>query len=292
MTGFTRAAGQHDAFAWTWEIRSVNGRGLDVRLRLPAGFESLEPGVRDAVGKVLKRGSISISLLLNRAGAEGMYRINRDLLDRLIGLAVELRDDDRLSGDAPDLGELLSVRGVVEPAEEIVDPEDAREEHKAMARSLGEALEALVGVRQTEGARLASILRDRLDELDTLCNEADAAAAARTETVRERLQAGVAELLAMSPALPEERLAQECALLAVKADVREELDRLKAHVDGARALLDEGGAIGRRLDFLCQEFNREANTLCAKAGDIALTQIGLRLKAVIDQFREQALNVE
>lgn len=292
MTGFTRVAGERDAISWIWEIRSVNGKGLDVRVRLPSGYEGLEAVVRDIAGKQLKRGSVSVSLSVSRAGAESAYRVNGDLLERLLALSAEKQDDKRLSNEPPRLDTLLTVRGVVELAESEDDPRDTEERQKAMATSLHEALEALVGVRQAEGARLEAVLRERLDEIEGLCGEAEGAAALRTEAIREKLARQVQELLAMSPALPEERLAQEAAVLAVKADVREELDRLKSHIEGARGLLDEGVAIGRKLDFLCQEFNREANTLCSKSGDIELTRIGLSMKAAVDQFREQSLNVE
>jgi uncharacterized protein (TIGR00255 family) len=292
MTGFTRVAGQHDDVGWVWEIRSVNGKGLDIRVRLPNGYEALEAVVRDIAGKVLNRGSVSVSLTVSRASTASAYRVNRELLDSLLTLSAEMKEDKRLSNEPARLDTLLTVRGVVEAAEEEDDPRAAEERHKAMAVSLHEGLEALVGVRRAEGSRLETILRERLHELDGLCNDAEDAAAMRTEAIRERLAQQIKELLEMSPALPEERLAQEAAVLAVKADVREELDRLKSHIEGARGLLDEAVAIGRKLDFLCQEFNREANTLCSKSGDIELTRIGLAMKATIDQFREQALNVE
>lgn len=292
MTGFTRVAGQHDSVGWIWEIRSVNGKGLDLRVRLPYGYESLEAIVRDVAGKILKRGSVSVSLNVNRAGAESAYRVNRDLLESLLALSGELKGESRLSNEPTRLDTLLTVRGVVEASEGEDDPQEAEERQKSMAVSLREALDALIGVRQAEGTRLEAILRERLDELDALCNEAEGAAALRTEAIREKLAQQVQDLLDMSPALSEERLAQETAVLAVKADIREELDRLKSHIEGARGLLDEGVAVGRKLDFLCQEFNREANTLCSKSGDIDLTRIGLAMKATVDQFREQALNVE
>lgn len=292
MTGFTRASGQHGGLGWTWEIRSVNGKGLDVRVRLPSGYEALEATVREVAGRALKRGSVSVSLNLERATAETAYQINSDLLERLMDTASALSDDIRVAPEPPRIDVLLAVRGVVEPAEEAADPEAMEARHAAMAGSLREALEALVKARRAEGARLEQLLRDRLAEIDSLVGEAESAAAVRREALRERLRQQVEELLESSPALSEERLAQEAALLAVKADVREELDRLGAHAEAARALLDDGDAIGRRLDFLCQEFNREANTLCSKSGDIELTRIGLQLKAAIDQFREQAQNVE
>lgn len=292
MTGFTRVAGQHDTTGWTWEIRSVNGKGLDVRVRLPYGYEALEAIVRDVAGKTLKRGSVSVSLTVNRTSAESAYRVNRELLESLLALSDELKDEKRLSNEPPRLDTLLTVRGAVEASEGEDDLEEAEERQKLMATSLREALEALLGVRQAEGARLEVILRDRLSELDGLCNEADGAASLRTEAIRDKLAQQVQDLLDMSPALSEERLAQEVAMLAVKGDIREELDRLKSHIEGARGLLEEGVAVGRKLDFLCQEFNREANTLCSKSGDIELTRIGLAMKAAVDQFREQALNIE
>ncbi len=292
MTGFTRVAGQNDTTGWIWEIRSVNGKGLDVRVRLPYGYEALEAIVRDVAGKTLKRGSVSVSLTVNRASAVSAYRVNRELLESLLALSDELKGEKRLSNEPPRLDTLLTVRGAVEASEGEDDPEEAEERQKLMATSLREALEALLGVRQAEGARLEAILRERLSELDGLCNEADGAASLRTAAIRDKLAPQVQDLLDMSPALSEERVAQEVAVLAVKGDIREELDRLKSHIEGARGLLDEGVAVGRKLDFLCQEFNREANTLCSKSGDIELTRIGLAMKAAVDQFREQALNIE
>ncbi len=292
MTGFTRVAGQHGSFGWTWEIRSVNGKGLDLRVRLPSGYESLEAVIRDTAAKFLRRGSIAVSLVLERADGEAALRINREFLDRLLALSAELAGDSRVSSEPPRLETLLDVRGVVEAAEADHDPAESEARLKAMAESLEGALQALAGVREAEGARLAEILRQRLEEMASLRVAAESTMSTRNDAIRERLRTQLDALLEMSPALSEERLAQEAALLAVKADIREELDRLGAHIEAARALLGEDGAIGRKLDFLCQEFNRETNTLCSKSGDIELTRIGLDLKSAIDQFREQALNVE
>jgi uncharacterized protein (TIGR00255 family) len=292
MTGFTRVAGQHGSFGWTWEIRSVNGKGLDLRVRLPSGYESLEAVIRDTAAKFLRRGSIAVSLVLERANGEAALRINREFLDRLLALSAELAGDKRVSPEPPRLETLLDVRGVVEAVEADDDPAELEARLKAMAESLEGALQALAGVREAEGARLAEILRQRLEEMASLRVAAESTMSTRNDAIRERLRTQLDALLEMRPALSEERLAQEAALLAVKADIREELDRLGAHIEAARALLGEDGAIGRKLDFLCQEFNRETNTLCSKSGDIELTRIGLDLKSAIDQFREQALNVE
>ena len=292
MTGFTRVAGQHGSFGWTWEIRSVNGKGLDLRVRLPSGYESLEAIIRDTAAKFLRRGSIAVSLVLERADGDAALRINREFLDRLLALSAELANDKRVSSEPPRLETLLDVRGVVEAVEADDDPAESEARLTAMAESLEGALQALAGVREAEGARLAEILRQRLEEMASLRVAAESTMSTRNDAIRERLRTQLDALLEMSPALSEERLAQEAALLAVKADIREELDRLGAHIEAARALLGEDGAIGRKLDFLCQEFNRETNTLCSKSGDIELTRIGLDLKSAIDQFREPALNVD
>ncbi|UCH72915.1 MAG: hypothetical protein JSU82_11105, partial [Rhodospirillales bacterium] len=187
MTGFTGAAGQLGALEWAWEIRSVNSRGLDLRVRLPAGCESLETGVRETAGKVLRRGAVSISLTVNRAAAGTPFQVNRQLLDHLLEVAAQLKGDDRLAADAPRLDTLLTVRGVVEPAEEEADADEESARLAAMAASLEEALEALVSARQAEGKRLEAVLRTRLEELGELCQQAESAAAVRAEAVRERL---------------------------------------------------------------------------------------------------------
>jgi uncharacterized protein (TIGR00255 family) len=290
MTGFARAEGHDGGLSWVWEAKSVNGKSLDLRFRLPPGFESLELPLRAGIANKLKRGALSVALTLTRAGGTGGVRVNREALAQVLALAQELVAEGRAA--PPRADGLLALRGVLESGEEVED-EAARERREAvLLRSAETALDRLVATRLAEGARLIPLLEARLADIARLVDLAENSAGARPEALKARLQEMVGALLDATPALPAERLAQEAALLVAKADVREELDRLAAHIVAAQELLAEGGAIGRRLDFLCQEFNREANTLCAKSGDMALTRIGLDIKAAIDQLREQAQNVE
>ncbi len=290
MTGFARQEGGEGAIAWTWEIKSVNGKSLDLRCRLPAGYEALEPVVRGAVPERCARGNLQINLSVNTSEQPLRMRVNQDLLDQLLALAKTL--EDTAGAAPPRLDGLLALRGVVEAVEEEETPEARAAREAAMAADLGLALDALVEMRRAEGKRLKGLVEGHLSSIAGLTGKAAATAAAQPEALRARLKEQVEELLAASPALPEERLAQEAAVLVTKADVREELDRLDAHLAAARELLAEGGPVGRRLDFLCQEFHREANTLCAKAADVELTRLGLELKGAIDQLREQVQNIE
>jgi len=290
MTGFARSEGAAEGHAFAFEVKSVNGRSLDIRCRVPGGFDSVEALARTEAGRRFKRGSITIGLQLGRAAAAAPIRINRALLDQLRELAREIDGPD-----APPLRAeaLLNLRGVIETAEdEGLDAEARGRLQSALAAALAEGLDALAAARLAEGAQLAAVLEGQLAQIEALTAEAAGHASLRPEAAKARLREMLHSLLDAVPALPEERLAQEAALLVGKADVREELDRLRAHVASARAMLAEGGAIGRKLDFLCQEFNREANTLCSKANDLDVTRIGLALKAVIEQFREQVQNIE
>lgn len=291
MTGFARSQGHHGPVTWTWELKSVNGRGLELRFRLPAGYEALEVAGRDAAAKVLKRGNVNITLSAQRGDETPTVRINQALLQQIATVLAD--SQQRLHGFAPpSLDAVLGIKGVVEVVEQEED-EAAREARlAAVLAGLTEALANLAAMRLTEGARLAEVLNAQLAEIGRLAAAAEQTASARPEAIRERLKTLVEALLQASPALPEERLAQEAALLVGKADIREELDRLRAHVAAAAEMLKAGGAIGRKLDFLCQELNREANTLCSKSADVELTRIGLELKAVIEQFREQVQNIE
>lgn len=291
MTGFARTEGEHRGLFWTWEIKSVNGKGLDVRFRLPSGLDAIEGAARAALAARLKRGNVSATLSFVRQANAGAVSVNHEVLDRLVVLAGDLRR--RLpDAAAPSIDGLLGLRGVLDIAEEQPDEAQRQALEKAMLAALEAALDRLAAVRAEEGARLHGVLGAHLAAIAGLCAEAAGAAATQAEAIKNRLYAQVRELLGAVPGLPEERLAQEVALLVLKADVREELDRLDSHIAAARALLAEGVNVGRRLDFLCQEFNREANTLCSKAADGELTRIGLALKATIDQLREQVQNIE
>lgn len=285
MTGFARATGPDPARGWTWELRSVNGRGLEVRSRFPSGLDHLDQAVRAAAAKRLARGNVTITLALTLAEAGTRLRLNRAALDDVLGILRELHGRTELA--PPRLDGVLALRGVLEAGEDAAPPPDG-----ALLASLEEALAALVRARAEEGRRLETLMGAHLDEIEQLVRRAAATAGAQPAAIKARLEARLGELLGGQPALPPERIAQEAALLATRADVREEIDRLTAHIAAARALLREGGAVGRKLDFLSQEFNREANTLCSKSDDMDLTRIGLDLKAVIDRLREQAANIE
>ena len=288
MTGFARAEGEAAGIAWVWEIKSVNGRSLDLRLRLPSGYDAAEAQLRGALGGRFRRGNLSATLSVDRTQAPSV-RINKELLAQ-IGAA--LRDlGGTIDAAPPRLDGLLSLRGVIE----VVDDEDALvadERRAAIAAGWSVALDRLATSRGEEGAKLDAVLGALLGELTALVASASSSAAAQPEALRKRLEQTLADLSALVPTMPQERVAQELALMVGRADIREELDRLRAHLTQAGDLLRQGEGVGRQLDFLCQELNREANTLCSKSADIELTRIGLALKAAVEQFREQVQNVE
>jgi uncharacterized protein (TIGR00255 family) len=292
MTGFARAEGEADGISWVWELRSVNGRALELRLRLPPGFEPLEPQLRAALGQRCRRGNVSATLSVTRLVPPAI-RINRPMLDQIVALLRELsRDIARdIEIAPPRLDGLLAVRGIIETVEDDPEPVVAAR-RAAVFAGWAQALDRLAAARQEEGARLAALLADQRAGLAALVAAAAASAAAQPVAIRARLETLLADLAGLAPSTPEERVAQELAMLVTRADVREELDRLRAHIAQAGELLARGDAVGRELDFLCQELNREANTLCSKSADIELTRIGLSLKAAIEQFREQVQNLE
>ena len=289
MTGFARASGGDGAAGWSWEVKSVNGRALDIRCRLPQGMERLDPAVRGAVSARLRRGNVTVGLRLSQAPEAAAMRVNRAWLDELIALAAEYRSSDDVA--PPRLDGMLALRGVIETAESP-DNAECTQDDGAILETLDVALAELVRERQAEGAALAASLTQRIEEIVALTGQAEALAPSRQEALGERLREQVGALIGAGSPVSEDRLMTELALLAVKIDVTEEIDRLKSHCAAATRHLREEGAVGRKLDFLAQEFNREANTLCSKASDSALTEVGLALKAAIDQFREQAQNVE
>lgn len=289
MTGFARADGG-DAMRWTWELRSVNGKGLDVRIRLPSGFERIERDARDRCMTKLGRGNVQVSLSTTTVAGAQTLTINEDVLARVIDAMARI--GEKIEAQPPTLDGILALRGVVE-VEDIAADEAARDALDVeILAGLDAALVDLAAMRGREGAAIGALLSARLDELASLTAAAEASPARQPEAIRARLAEQVATLLDAAPALDPDRLHQEAVLLATKADIREELDRLHAHIAATRDLLAEGGPIGRRLDFLAQEFNREVNTLCAKSNDRALTAIGLDMKAVVDQLREQIQNLE
>ena len=290
MTGFARADGAGNGCSWSWEIRSVNARNLDCRLRLPPGFDRLEAAARARVNKRFRRGNISATLTLTREAGSGGLSINRDVLDQVLALADEL--GKQVDAAPPRIDALLNIRGVLEQVEEEETPEQREGLETAVIESFARGLVDLARVRDEEGARLATVVDGHLDEISRLVGAAGKLAETQPAALNRRLREQVGELVSNEPALSEERLAQEVALLVAKADVREELDRLDAHLESARELVTADDAVGRRLDFLCQEFNREANTLCSKAAEIELTHIGLDLKAAVEQLREQIQNIE
>ncbi len=291
MTGFARLEGHEQACSWIWEAKSVNAKSLDVRCRMPGGFDTLEPQVRSIAQKKFKRGHINVTLVINWNNADGAFRINQSALDQIIAVLPEIQ---RRVPEAspPTLDGLLSLRGVIEQVDDPMTAEDKDRLAAIMLGDLEQVFDELAQMRNQEGARLADVLKAQLATISRLCGEATTFDAARPAAIRDRLAGQMAELIGEITAVSEDRLAQEIALLAAKADVREELDRLRGHVEGAEALFKDDGAVGRKLDFLCQEFNREANTLCSKSSDSELTRVGLELKSAIDQIREQVQNIE
>jgi uncharacterized protein (TIGR00255 family) len=290
MTGFARVAGRSGFYVWTWELKSVNGKGLELRLRLPPGWDSLENLARTRAGAALARGTISATLTLRREGVSPVVRVNEPVLAALLSTIRDI--GERINAAPPRLDGVLALKGVMEVMDEDDAAEDRRTAEVDLIESFAQALEELGRMRRHEGAALGRILEARLAEMQALSQQAEAAPGRRPEAVKARLSEQIAVLLDASERFDADRLHQEAILIATKADVREELDRLAAHVEQARSLLAQGGPVGRRLDFLAQELHREINTMCAKSIDVNLTNIGLELKSVVEQFREQLQNLE
>ncbi len=289
MTGFARSQGVSGPYAWTWEIKSVNAKGFDLRLRVPSGWDSVEQPARTRAAEIFSRGTLQASLSVERQGMAPQVRVNEAVLEAVLSTLKQLQG--RIEADPPRLDGILAIKGVIE----VVDAEEREDEKRAaevtVTAGFAAALKSLADMRKHEGAALGRILSERLAEIASLAARADAAPGRKPEAVKKRLAEQVAAL-ADNARFDSDRLHQEAILLAGKADVREELDRLAAHVAQALSLIQNGGAIGRKLDFLSQELNRESNTLCAKSNDVELTNIGLELKTVVEQFREQVQNLE
>ena len=290
MTGFARTSGQFEKDRWTWEAKSVNGRSLDVRVKAPYGYDRIELPTKKLTSERLDRGSVSLTLTIESERTASTLQVNRSLLDDLIALHGEMVG--RVAPDLPKIETLLTIKGVVEATESAETEDDTEKRELAIMQGLTEALDGLIASRGAEGDRLHALIEDYVSNLENLCHDARNSDGARVNDIRDRLRRQLDELMETPNSVNEERLAQEVALLATKADVREEIDRLEAHCAASRILIADSGPVGRRLDFLCQELNREANTLCSKSASEELTRIGLEMKSVIDQFREQAQNVE
>jgi uncharacterized protein (TIGR00255 family) len=290
MTGFARSHGASGAYTFEWELKSVNAKGFDLRLRLPQGWDELEAFAKKRTGEVLARGTVYANLNIKRTDAASTVRVNEEVLASIVKAAGTLAG--KLDAVAPSIDGLLAIKGVIE----IVEPESDEAEDKAAkdaaAAAFDRALLDLLEMRRREGLSLGQILSQRVDEIERLARKAEAAPGRKPDAVRARLAEQVAALLESSDRFDPDRLNQEALLIATKADIREELDRIASHVAQAREMIARGGPVGRRLDFLAQEFHREVNTCCSKSNDIELTKTGLEMKNVVEQFREQVQNLE
>ena len=290
MTGFARSHGASGPYTFEWELKSVNAKGFDLRMRLPPGWDDLEAFAKKRAGEVLSRGTVYANLNVKRTNAVSSIRINEDVLASIVKVAGVLAG--KIDAVAPSIDGLLAIKGVIE----VVEPESNEVEDKAAKDAAGaafdQALLDLVEMRQREGVTLGQILLQRMDEVERLAKRAEAAPGRKPEAIKARLAEQIAALLETSDRFDPDRLNQEALLIAAKADIREELDRIASHVSQTREMIGKGGPIGRRLDFLAQEFNREVNTCCSKSNDLELTNTGLAMKNVVEQFREQVQNLE
>jgi uncharacterized protein (TIGR00255 family) len=290
MTGFARSHGTSGPYAFEWELKSVNAKGFDLRMRLPPGWDELEPLTRKRAAEVLSRGTVYANLTVKRANALSTVRVNEDVLASIVKIAGELAG--RIDAVAPSIDGLLAIKGVIEVVEPDSDETEDAAAKAAAAAAFEQALNHLIEMRKREGVTLGQILSQRMDEIESLMKKAEAAPGRKPEAIRARLAEQIAALLEASDRFDSDRLSQEAVMIAAKADIREELDRIASHISQAREMIRKGGAIGRRLDFLAQEFNREVNTCCSKSNDLELTNTGLEMKNVVEQFREQVQNLE
>ena len=290
MTGFARSHGVTGAYAWAWEIKSVNAKGLDLRLRLPLGWDAIEMPARSRASDKLSRGTVYANLTVDRKGVTPVVKVNEPVLAAVLATLKSL--SGKIDAAPPGLDGILALKGVIEVTDADESESERRAAESAIAAGFETALADLVAMRRAEGATLAKLLAARLSDISALTARAEAAPGRKPAAIKARLAEQVANLLSASERFDSDRLHQEAILIATKADIREELDRLASHVAQAQRLLADGGAVGRRLDFLAQELNRESNTLTAKANDADLTTIGLELKNVVEQFREQVQNLE
>jgi uncharacterized protein (TIGR00255 family) len=290
MTGFARGHGVSGAYSWSWELKSVNAKGLDLRLRLPPGWDAVEGAVRASAAQVLARGTVYATLAVERKGIVPVVRVNEPVLNAVLATIKGLAG--RVEAADPRLDGILSLKGVIEVLDEDEREEDRRAAETAVVDGFRDTVSALAAMRVQEGETLGQVLTQRISEISALAARAEIAPGRKPEAIKARIAEQVATLLDVSNRFDPDRLHQEAILIASKADIREELDRLASHVAHVGKLISEGGPVGRRLDFLAQELNREANTLCSKSNDVELTNIGLELKSVVEQFREQVQNLE
>ncbi|ACF01981.1 domain of unknown function DUF1732 [Rhodopseudomonas palustris TIE-1] len=290
MTGFARSHGASGPYVFEWELKSVNAKGFDFRMRLPPGWDDIEPPVRKRAAEVLSRGTIYANLTVKRANAVSAIQINQDVLASVLKVASEIAG--KVDAVAPSIDGLLGIKGVIEVVEPESDEAEEKAARTAVESAFGEALKSLIEMRKREGASLAAVLAQRLDELEALAKQAEAAPGRKPDAIKARLAEQIAALFDTSDRFDPDRLHQEAIMMATKADIREELDRIASHIAQSREMLAKGGAVGRRLDFLAQEFNREVNTCCSKSIDLELTNAGLAMKNVVEQFREQVQNLE
>lgn len=290
MTGFGRAEGHFGNYSWMWEIRSVNGKTLDIRVRIPPGLDAMDQYIKSTLKNHIARGNVNVSLQLQKESDDTMVQINEAALDKLVIVAKEASKKHDLP--MPSIDRLLGIRDVVTVADLIEDDDEINARDDALKASFMDAVKSFKQDRDREGMATFDMLSNIIDEIETQLNKAEEIAATQPRELKKRFEEKVAQFIDKNQGLEPERVTQELVILATKADVKEETDRLHAHIASARILLNEDGPVGRKMEFLSQEFNRETNTLCSKSSDITLTNIGLALKSSIDQFREQVLNVE
>jgi uncharacterized protein (TIGR00255 family) len=290
MTGFARGHGVAGPYAWSWEVKSVNAKGLDLRLRLPPGWDAIEVPARKNATEKLSRGTVYANLTVERKGVQPTVKVNESVLNAVLATLKSL--EGRVDATQPSMDGILALKGVIEITEEDEREEDRAAAEKAIIAGFDKLVADLIAMRREEGATLGRLLTARLDEIASLAARAEAAPGRKPEAIKARLAEQIETLLAASTRFDSDRLHQEAIMIATKADIREELDRLDSHVAQVRKMLADGGPVGRRLDFLAQELNRESNTLTAKANDLDLSNIGLELKSVVEQFREQVQNLE
>lgn len=290
MTGFARSHGESGPYTFEWELKSVNAKGYDLRLRLPSGWDELEAFAKKRAGEVLSRGTVYANLSVKRTDAAQTVQINEDVLDAVLKVAGMLTQ--RIDAVAPSIDGLLSIKGVIEMVEPESDEDEEKAARAAATKAFEQALDSLLEMRRREGDALGQILMQRIDEIERLAKRAEAAPGRKPEAIKARLAEQIATLLEASDRFDADRLSQEALLIATKADIREELDRIASHIAQVREMIGKGGPVGRRLDFLAQEFNREVNTCCSKSNDVELTNTGLEMKNVVEQFREQVQNLE